>query len=807
MDDLLQDIKLSLRQLIRDPRTSAIIVLCAALAIGLNSSMFTVVNAFVIDSGGVTEPGELVRLYNEQPSFPYASLSYPNYIDLRDRNDVFTDLAASAMRPVVLTVDGESESTYAALATGNYFRTLGAQPARGRLISPDDDVQRGGHPVTVISDHLWQTRFGGRENIVGTKVLINSQPFTVIGVVADFMGTIPGIQFALWVPMEMQPVIMPSDTTRLDRRGAGWLATVGRLQPGMGLEQARAQLKVTAQNMKDEAGDDGDWVFGAHPGFVNMPPNVTNAFKLSGTVIMAMVFCVLLVACANVASLLLARAEARTKEISIRLAIGAGRRRLLRQLLTESMVLSMIGGVFGLLLAFGTARAFPSLMPSLGSPIEVNVQPDAKVFAFTLLMTLATGCLFGLIPALQATRPDLVKALKGEAIAGRRRHPMRHALVTAQVALSMILLVTAGLFVRSLQAERLVDPGFRTDNMVLAELNPSLHGYDDERALQLYDNLVDRVRTQPGVNAAALAEIAPMNFANSQQWGIEVEGYVPAEGERMNPDYNIVGDSYFEALGIAMRNGRGFERSDNADALPVMVVNQAMADRYWEGDAIGKRVRMGGTWREVVGITENSKIRSLREAAAPHMYLPLAQRFEPGLNLHVRTSGDPMAVVPSLRALVRELDPNMPLTNVRTMETQIEGSLFLQRMGAQLISAFGALAVVLAALGLFGLLTHGVVRRTREIGIRMAIGAGRRDVFAQLLREGLKLTAIGLGVGLLAAFAAGQILSGVLYNTAGTDPLTFFSVTAALLLTSIVAIAVPALRATRIEPITALRYE
>ncbi len=811
MDALLQDLRISLRHLIRDPRTSLIIVVCAALAIGLNSSIFNIVHAFVLRPPAVEKPDELVRLYSTYPGFEFASQSYPNYTDLRDNNSVFSDLASYSIRPSNLTVDGEAEQINTMLATGNYFTTLGVAAARGRLFTTADDQVRGGHPVVVIGHRLWQSRFGGDPDVIGKQVLLNGQPFTVTGVVPPtFTGNIPGFVIDLWVPMQMQPVIMPSEDDWLDNRGQGWLSTFARLEPGMTREQAKTHLDKIVGNLREANPEiDEGWNVDVYAGISPIPPNIGSVLLASSAVVMVLVFCVLLIACANVASLLLARAEARQKEISIRLAIGAHRGRLVRQLLTESLVLSTFGGGIGILIAIWTSRLFPTLIPSFGVPIEFDAAPDATVLGFTLGLTLVTGCLFGLVPALQASKPDLVTTLKGESghQGRRRRLPLRHALVAFQVAASMLLLVGAGLFIRSLQEERKIDPGFKIGNMLVANLDPSLFGYDEDRGLLLFDELRRRVAALPGVQSVAYGQIAPLTFANSQQWGVDIEGYEPAPDEQMNLDYNIVDDSFFTTLEIQILEGRAFEPSDNAAGLPVVIVNQAMANRFWGGDALGKRVRTGDTWREVVGVTSTGKYRTLREDPTTYMYLPLRQAWEPTQEIFVRTAGDPITLLASARAALRDIDPNLPFTNVRTLQQHTEGALFLSQMGAKVIGLFGGLALLLSTLGLFGLLSHAVVRRTREIGIRMSLGADRGNVFSQLLREGLMLTVFGLVAGLLTAFAAGRLASGLLFGLSGTDPRTFVAVTLILLSTSVLAIAIPAMRATRISPMVALRYE
>jgi len=811
MDALLQDLRVSLRRCARDPRTSLIIVLCAALAIGLNSSIFNIVHAFVLRSPAVEKPEELVRLYGTYPSTEFTSLSYPNYTDLRDHNEAFSEIAAYSIRPANLTVGGETHLANGMLATGNYFETLGVSAIRGRLFTTADDEVRGGHPLVVIGHQLWQSRFGREERVVGKKVLLNGQPFTVIGVLTpEFTGNIPGFVIDLWVPMQMQPVFLPANTDWLDRRGQSWLSSFARLRPGLTVQQANAQLDGVVGHLREANPEiDEDWSVEAYAGISPIPPNIGSMLKASSWVALVLVFCVLLIACANVASLLLARGEARKREISIRLALGAHRGRLVRQLLTESLVLSALGGGLGVLLAIWTSRVVPRLIPSFGVPITFDTAPDATVLGLTLILTLATGCLFGLVPALQASKPDLVPALKGESgTAGRRRRlTLRQALVAFQVAVSVLLLVSAGLLIRSLQNERAIDPGFRVDSMVLAKIDPSLFGYDGDRGLLLFDELRSRVAALPGVQAVTFGEIAPLTLANSQSSEIEVEGYAPAPGEGMNPEFNIVDNNYFTTLEIPIVAGRAFARSDAAGGRPVIIINQAMADRFWNGDALGQRVSLGGTWREVVGITSTGKYRSLREEPMSYMYLPLRQMWEPAQQIFVRTARDPLTLVASARAALREMDPNLPLTDIRTLREHTDGSLFLSQMAARVIGLFGGLALALATVGLFGLLSHAVARRTREIGIRMSLGADRVDVFSHLLREGLTLTVVGLAFGLAIASAAGRLTSSLLFELSGTDPMTYVGVTLVLLATSVLAITVPAIRATRIHPTVALRNE
>ena len=819
MDDLLRDIRFSFRQILHRPRTSVLVVICATLAIGLNASVFTLVNAVTLREPFVQDPERLTRLYGTYPGFHLASLSYPNYSDLRDLNQqsdspAFSDIAAYGVLPANVSVDGHHERLPTVVASGNYFSTLGVSAALGRVFGPEEDEIRSGHPVVVIGDRYWRLRFGADPAVVGKKILINSEPFTVIGVTQpQWQGTFPGMILDLWIPLQMQPVLQPAKAGVLDSRGSGWLMTAARLPDGVGLEQAQSRLDVSVAALKEKYPDrNEDWGVDVHAGISPLPPDVKKAIDLSSWAMLGLVGAVLLIACANVAGLLLARAEERQREIGIRLAIGAGRMRLVRQLLVESVTLASIGGVLGSFLAVSATRAFAAKAPMIGGmPVVVDTSPDLGVFLFSLGLTVLTGLLFGLLPALQATRPDLVPVLKGERSAssvGKARIPVRRLLVAFQVAVSMMLLITAGLFLGSLENERSVDLGFQSEGLLLAAMDPSLHGYDDASGLAFLDRVREKAAALPGVTSVSFGEVAPLTLFSSQQQTIDVEGYTPAEGERMNPEYNIVSDGYFETLGIPVLQGRGFEAHDHAEGAPVVVINQALADRFWtDGKALGSRLWTSGAWREVIGIVANGKYLSRREAAKPHVYLSMRQAWEPKQQIHIRTAGSPTALEPAVRSLIAELDPQVAVYNVRTMDQHLDASLMPARTGANLVSIFGGLALVLAAIGLFGLLSHAVARRTHEIGIRMSLGAAGTDIFRHLLSRGLTLVLVGLGLGLAAGLAVGKALSGILYGMSGTEPWIVLKVGILLLITAFVAIAVPAQRATRVDPMIALRHD
>lgn len=811
MESLLRDLRFALRKLTRERRLSGLVLLCIALGIGVNAAIFSLVDGFFLRPLPVRAPEQLVSVHSSHPGFRYASFSYPNYTDLRDAGTDVQDPVAYSYASFSLSVEERNERLFGALVSGNYFSALGVDAELGRMLTVADDVEIGGHPVVVLSHDLWRGQFGARSDVVGREVRLNGHVFTVVGVAPEgFQGVARMLAPQVWVPLAMQPQV--TVTSSLTSRGHGWLQVVARLPDGVTLASAQAAVDRHAEAMErahPDALEDWGITLTANPS--DLPPNMQSFMVGASGLMLVVALCVLLVACANVAGLLLARAESRRREMGIRLAIGASRRRLIRQLLTESTLLALTGGVAGLLIGWWGARLLPSVFPDFGVPTAVDLQLDPRLLGFALLLSLLTGIVFGLVPALQSARTNPLFAVKGEdadRTGRRRRVPLRNILVVAQVALSMLLLVGAGLFLRSLQHAEDLDPGFRAEGLLLADLDPSLSGYDRDASLRFYDQLGDRVEALPGVERVALSDMVPLRLGGNQQWTVEIEGYQPAEGERMNLDYNTVSPGYFETMEIPLVAGRGFDDRDTPDSPGVIIVNQTMASRYWPGgDALGRRVQMGSKWLEVVGIARDIKYMSLAEDPMPYMYLPLGPFYSPNLQLHVRTAGDPLALTASLREAVRTLDPFLPVVNLRTLEEEVTQALFLPRLGAGLTGSFGLLALILAAIGLYGVLAQIVSRRTREIGIRLAIGATHKDVFRQLLRGGLKLTAVGLVIGLVAALASSQVLATFLLGLSATDPVTYVTVTLLLIFVAIVAVAVPARRAMRVQPVQALRYE
>ena len=840
MRTLLRDMRYAARMLLKAPGFTAVAVVSLALGIGANAAIFSFVNAVLLKPPPVAEPGRLVYVFGGTRADPYSVSSYPDYVDYRDRNEVFTGLAAYAGITVSLGGGEQPEMISGLIVTGNYFDVLGVRARVGRTFLPEEDKTPGTHPVLVIGHALWQSRFAGDPNVIGRKLLLNGQPFTVVGVApAGFNGVEMGRTNEIYVPMAMQALVRPPrggysgemNPDLLSKRGPRWLAMVGRLKPGVSPEQAQAALSTIAAQLAQAYKETNENQAATVSPLSEGDPTERGTLLSVARLLLAVVGLVLLIACANVANLLLARAAARRKEISIRLALGAGRRRLVKQLLTESVLLALLGGAAGLLLAVwlvGAAQAYPPPANLFDAAFDFSL--DRRVFAFTLLLSVATGVLFGLAPALQSSKPDLVAALKDEAAllpgqggAGARRFSLRNLLVVAQVALSLVLLISAGLFLRSLQQARRIDPGFDPERVLSVPLNVNLLRYTKAQGQEFYRQVLERVRAIPGVQSATLTRTPPLSGA-SRQTSVTVAGGEPTERQRSSESAggaaevaenatlaSSVGPDYFQTLRIPLLRGRDFTAQDREGAPGVVIVNETFAARYFPGrDPLGQRISFGGAkgpWMEVVGLARDGKYVTLGEAPAPFVYQPLAQRHETGMTLLVRTGGDPAGYAPAVRREVQALEPNLPVTNSRPMTELLAMSLYPARMGALLLGGFGLLALLLASVGLYGVMSYSVSRRTREIGIRMALGAERRDVLRLVLREGMTLVAAGLALGLVAAFSATRLLAGFLYGVSTTDPSAFVAVAALLALVALAASLVPALRAARVDPLEALRYE
>lgn len=813
MQTLWQDIRFGIRMLRKKPGFTLVAVLTLTLGIGANTAIFSLVNEVFLRPLPVEKPREIVSLNavmgKGENVFP--TFSIPNYRDLRDRNDVMTGMLAYRMAPISLSDNGVNTRAWAYLATGNYFTLLGVSAAVGRVFTMEDDQAPGAHPVVVISHDTWQQRFGADPGIIGKSVLVNGHNFTIIGVTpAKFYGTEIGYKAHMWFPSMMLEQIEGRDY--LNVRDTSNFFLQGRLKPGVTMAQAEAALKNIAGQLSREYPKENEGL-----SILLSPPGLFGAFMRGpilgfAGVLMSVVAMVLLLACTNLANLLLAHATERRKEIAIRLALGARRWNIVRQLLTENVLLSVLGGGFGLLLAYWLMDGVAAFTPPIDIPLKADLKIDPRVLLFTGVVSIFTGILFGLLPALQTTRPELVPALKDETKVGAyRRSYLRNGLVVLQVALSLVLLVCAGLVLRGLQNAQRIRPGMVTQNALSVSFDLALQGYDAARIQRFKERILARARALPGVQAAGLTTFVPLSL-NMNNESISIEGRPNDQGA--NAPVSLASRAtpgLLAALGTRLLDGRDFTETEIANNQRVAVVNETFARRFWPGEsALGKRFSLSGVegpWTEIIGVVEDGKYFSLSEEPRPFFFGNMNTATGDYLSLIVRTSGDPAELIPALRNEFQQLDANLPLYSVKTMTEHMQTPLFPARLAAGLLGSFGLLALLLATIGIFGVMSFAVTARTREIGIRMALGATVGSVLTLILGQGVKMVLLGMGIGLLAALLLTRFLKMMLYGVSATDPLTFSGIFLVLLLVAIVACFIPARRAVRVNPTIALRYE
>jgi len=811
MQTILQNLRYGLRMLRRNPGFTVVAALSLALGIGANTAIFSVVNAALLRPLPVKEPDRLVGLYRKIPQDRnHNRFSYPNYLDTRDRNQSFSGLAAYYFAPLNLSGGGQTERLWGKVVSGNYFSVLGVEITQGRAFLPEEDRTPGAHPVAVVSHGLWQRRFGGDPNLVGKTVTLNGYGFTIVGVApAGFRGTEVGMAPDVWVPMMMQAQAMPG-TNWLTPRDVGWLRVVGRLKPGVSVAQAQAEMETLGAQLKREYPEVNEAFgiavapdFGIHP---DMRGDARN-FLL---VLMGVVGLVLLIACANTANLLLARASERRKEVGIRLALGAKRGRLIGQLLTESLLLSLLGAAISLVLTPWISGGLEALQQTgQALPSVVPFSLDGRVLGFTAIVSLLAGVIFGLAPALHASKTDLIGVLK-DAAANREsgKSRLRQVFVVSQIALSLALLIAAGLFIRSLRQAQRIDPGFKTENILLMSFDLGLQGYNEERGRAFYQQLEQRVGSLPGVERVSFADNPPLS--SDADTTIIIDGYTAPTGlEGVVINYSVVNPNYFQTLDIPLLRGRDFTVQDKFDAPRVVILNETAARRFWPGqDALGKRVGLGrSVSAEVIGIARDGKYVTIGEDPRPYLYFPMTQNYRSSAALQARTAGDPAPVIAAVRREAQALDKDLPTFGVRTMKEHMRGSLAAPRLAATFLGIFGAMALLLAMGGIYGVMAYAVSQRTREIGIRVALGAERQDILKMVLKQSLRLVVIGLLIGLAGSLAATRLLESFLYGVSVNDPATFITVPLLLASAALLASYIPARRAMKVDPMVALRYE
>ncbi len=812
MNALWQDLRYGFRRLTKSPGFTLVAILSLALGIGANSAIFSLVDTVLLRPLPVDHPERLVELFGTlHRGADYTTQSYPNYKEYRDRSDVLSGLLAYRFAPMSLSGAGANERVWGYIVSGNYFDVLGVRPALGRWFLPEEDRTQGSHPVVVISYGCWQSRFAGDPSMVGRQITLNNLPFTVVGVAPKgFFGTEVAYAPEIFAPMMMAKQIEPGSTW-LDQRTDDNLFVVGRLKDGVTREQAEASLKVLTDEIAREhpQENEGRGIRLLKPGL--FIPEIRDSVVTFSAVLMGVVGLVLLLACVNLANLLLARATERRKEIAIRLALGASRTRLVRQLLTESVVLSLAGGGVGLLVAAWVNGLVSSIKLPTDIALVFDLRLDWRVVAFTLGVSLVTGVVFSLLPALQASKPEVIPALKDDtALGGFRRSGLRSVLVVAQVALSLVLLACAGLIVRGLQAAQSMRPGFNPRGAVTLSFDLGLQSYDEQRGRAFQREIVERAKQLSGVRSVTMTQSLPLSIDYSSTT-IYAEGQ-PAASSNDLPlavPY-FVGLDYFRTMEIPLR-GRDFTAQDDKPEARFAVVNETFARKFWPNqDAIGKRFNFNGPsdpYWTVIGVAADGKYNTLGEEQKPAFYRSMLRTYSSTVVLVARVEGDPHAVLASLRGEVQRLDPSLPIYDAKTLTEHMQVPLFPARMAAVVLGSFGVLALALAAIGIYGVMSYVVAGRTREIGLRMALGADRASVLRLIVGQGMTLALVGLAVGLLFAFAAARLLTSLLYGVSPGDPLTFAAVAALLASVAFLACYVPARRATRVDPMIALRYE
>jgi macrolide transport system ATP-binding/permease protein len=831
--DLWRDGRYGARMLIKQPGFTVIAVITLALGIGANTAVFSIINAF-FSPHPMVQHERLVMLYKSYAGSPYENSSYQDFLIFRAQGEIFSGLAAYSIRFFKLGGADETEQIIGEAVSGNYFDLLGVRAFRGRTFLPEEDQTPGSHPVVVISHGLWRRRFGADPELIGKTITINNQALTVIGVAPpQYTGMFRMVATEVWLPIMMLPQLEPRDgMSLLNGRGNSWLFIVGRLKPDVPLEQARARFDLIARQLREvypeawlqESGGSGEKLERS----ITILPESEIRIPLGAYAFIALALTiinlVLLIACMNLANLLLARATMRSKEIAVRLAVGANRWRIVRQLLTESVLLAALAGAIGVLLAMGLMSALTASLPALpgGIRLAIDLQLDWRVLLYTLAFSSLVGVLFGLAPALQASRPDVIAALKdgADSFAGTRRQSrLRNGLIVMQVALSVVLLAGAGLVLRSVRNIQPINLGFDSLNLVVAPIELEEQQYDRARSQEFYRQLAERTRILPGVRSVTYVNFTPVLGLTRSHSTVGIEGYHPGPGENMNLYSSTIGPGYLTAMNIPITQGRDFDERDRDGAPCVAVVNEALARRYFAGgQALGKHLtKFGGNQPDqlcqIVGVVRDNKVQSLRKESLPWFAFALLQSNLTQATMLVHTQGAPENLIPAVRHTIQSLDKTIVVTDVQTLNDTFGPFLYFYRLFGLLVGACGLLAILLAVIGIYGVVAHAVSRRTREIGIRMALGADRKKILRLVMRQGMILVGYGLSAGLLLALALTRLLTSsifaipLLFGVSATDSLTFGSISLLLVVVALLSCWIPARRATKVDPMVALRCE
>jgi macrolide transport system ATP-binding/permease protein len=812
IETTLQDLRFGLRMLRRSPGFSLLAILCLTLGIGANAAVFSWVEGILFRPyPAVTHQEQLLALTGTArgESGP-TSISWPDLLDLQRSCTLIDSFVVTKIMGTTLSIGDRAEVTVGSIVSANYFDAIGVHPILGRGFEPGEDVGRNAHPVTVISYQLWKGRFKGDPQIIGKTQRLNNVVHTIIGVMPEgFYGTFVGWAMQFWVPASMEENF-EAGGYKLEDRGARWIEAYVRLKPGVTRVQAQQEITAVAKRLEADYPDTNRGRGIQLWPLWQTPFNNANTLLPTLEIMVAVVFFVLLIACANVGNLLLVRSFARRHEMTVRLAIGAGRGRLLKQLFTEGLILAAFGAAGGLLVAHWCRHALVLLFPARGGvAMHLPGEIDWRVLALSAGVCVSATLLLGLVPALQTGKIDLAGALKSDAagvVGGGGRAWVRSGLVVVQVSLSFVLLVGAGLLLQSLQKIRNTSPGFSTREVLDTAVNLVPAGYDAPRAQTFQDELLERVKALPGVGSAAFARMTPLSYGSFSSTAIAVDGYQPPPEEQPTVQYNEVGPDYFATMGIPLVSGREFMRSDDEKAALVAIVNETMAAHYWQGrNPVGERVQVKGRWLRVVGVAKDSKYQSVRETPKPFFYVPLRQNFSRGAGLYIRTPLSPETVSTALTREVHALDPDLALYEVITLQEQVDRSTSPQQVAVTLVGVLGGLALLLAAIGLYGVMSYAVSQSTRELGLRMALGASASSLLRLVMTRGLALTAGGLALGGAVALGLTRLLGNLLYEVSPLDPLAFGSAFAVMTITALAASFLPAWRGTRTDPVRALR--